>query len=104
MLKKVVTLGELLLRLTTESSERFSQAQNFEATFGGSEANIAATIAHLGMWASFISAVPANEIGDAAVEFMRKNGVHRLHSSPRPPFRDLFCGEGALHPAFEDRL
>ncbi|AMB93650.1 sugar kinase [Aerococcus sanguinicola] len=86
MLKKVVTLGELLLRLTTESSERFSQAQNFEATFGGSEANIAATIARLGMWASFISAVPANEIGDAAVEFMRKNGVHTgyiLHQGPR---------------------
>ncbi|AMB99034.1 hypothetical protein AWM75_03030 [Aerococcus urinaehominis] len=76
MLKKVVTLGEILLRLTTQDSERFSQAQTLEATYGGSEANIASTIAHLGMWASFVTAVPDNEIGQSAIEFVRKQGVH----------------------------
>ncbi|RPA55948.1 sugar kinase [Aerococcus agrisoli] len=76
MRKKVVTLGEILIRLTTMDSERFSQAQKLEVTYGGSEANIAATIAHLGMWSSFVTAVPDNELGNSAVEFMRKNGVH----------------------------
>lgn len=76
MRKKVVTLGEILIRLTTNDSERFSQAQKLEVTYGGSEANIASTIAHLGMWASFITAVPDNELGNSAIEFMRKNGVH----------------------------
>lgn len=93
MRKKVVTLGEILLRLTTQDSERFSQAQQMEVTYGGSEANIAATIAHLGMWSSFVTAVPDNEIGRSAIDFMRKNGVHTGYMLRQGPRLGLYFAE-----------
>lgn len=93
MRKKVVTLGEILLRLTTQDSERFSQAQHFEITYGGSEANIASTIAHLGMWSSFVTAVPDNEIGRSAIDFMRKNGVHTGYMLKQGPRLGIYFAE-----------
>lgn len=93
MREKVVTLGEILLRLTTQDSERFSQAQQLEITYGGSEANIAATIAHLGMWSSFVTAVPDNEIGRSAIDFMRKNGVHTGYMLKQGPRLGIYFAE-----------
>ena len=74
-MKKIVTLGELLLRLSAPGHERFFQSPNFEATFSGSEANIACELAQLGNRASYVTAVPDNAIGEAALAEVRKYDV-----------------------------
>jgi 2-dehydro-3-deoxygluconokinase len=71
----VVTLGELMLRLTTPGHQRFSQADRFEITFGGAEANVAVMISQLGGSAEFITRLPANELGDRALDELRRCGV-----------------------------
>ena len=74
-MKKIVTLGELLLRLSAPGHERFFQSPNFEATFSGSEANIACELAQLENRASYVTAVPDNAIGEAALSEVRKYDV-----------------------------
>lgn len=71
----VVTLGEIMLRLKAPGVERLFQGPVLEASFGGSEANVAATAATLGRRARFVSAVPANAAGDAAIRFLRSLDV-----------------------------
>lgn len=71
----VVTLGEILLRLTTPGYARFAQADRFQAHFGGAEANVAVAIAQLGGRSSFVSRVPHHEIGRRAVEELQRHGV-----------------------------
>jgi 2-dehydro-3-deoxygluconokinase len=72
---RVVTLGEVMLRLKAPGFERLFQSPLLEATFGGAEANVAVSLAHFGVDARFISAVPANAIGDACVAELRRFGV-----------------------------
>ena len=72
---KVVTFGELMLRLAPENYLRFVQSDKYEATFGGAEANVAVSLANYGMDAAFVSKLPAHEIGQAAVNSLRKFGV-----------------------------
>lgn len=74
-MKKVVTFGELMLRLAPENYLRFVQSEKYEATFGGAEANVAVSLANYGLNASFVSKLPAHEIGQAAVNSLRKFGV-----------------------------
>ena len=76
---KVVTLGEIMLRLSPPGYQRFAQASDFEINYGGAEANVAASLAHFGNDAAFVSKVPANAIGDAAVATLRKLGVDCSH-------------------------
>ncbi len=71
----VVTLGELLLRLKSPNRERFFQQPKLEATFGGSEANVAVSVANYGEKARFASALPDNPIGDSAIRFLRSMKV-----------------------------
>lgn len=71
----IVALGELMLRLKTPGFTRFSQASTFEASFGGGEANVAVSLAQLGHEARWVSAVPQNPIGDAALASLRGLGV-----------------------------
>ncbi len=73
--KKVVTFGELMLRLAPEGYYRFLQADTFQATFGGGEANVAVSLANYGMDAAFVSKLPKHEIGQMAVNSLRKFGV-----------------------------
>lgn len=75
MKKKVVTFGELMLRLAPEGYYRFVQAERLQATFGGGEANVAVSLANYGFDASFITRLPEHEIGQAAVNSLRKYGV-----------------------------
>lgn len=75
MAKKVVTFGELMLRLAPEGYYRFVQADTFGATYGGGEANVAVSLANYGLDASFVTKLPAHEIGQAAVNSLRKYGV-----------------------------
>jgi len=75
MSKKVVTLGEIMLRLSTPDFKRFVQADTFDITYGGGEANVAAALCNYGLNGTFISKVPDNAIGQAAINHLRRYGV-----------------------------
>ncbi len=72
---RVITFGELMLRLQPFNYERFVQAQNVEFTFGGGEANVSVSLANYGMDAAFVTKLPAHAIGQAAVNSLRRYGV-----------------------------
>jgi len=74
-----LSFGEIMLRLKTPGHERFFQSSEFEATFGGGEANVAVALANYGFKAGFVSALPENEIGESAVRELRKFGVDTQH-------------------------
>jgi 2-dehydro-3-deoxygluconokinase len=75
MSKKVVTLGEIMLRLSTPDFKRFVQSDSFDVTYGGGEANVAAALCNYGLNGTFVSKVPANPIGQAAINHLRRYGV-----------------------------
>ena len=74
-MKNVVAFGEVLLRLKAAGHERLFQTQDMEATFGGSEANVAAVLSQLGQSTSFVTEVPSNPVGQAVVTDIRKYGI-----------------------------
>lgn len=74
-MSKFVTFGEIMLRLKTPGHERFFQSPVFEATFGGGEANVAVALANYGFDARFVTALPDNDIGEAAIREVRSFGV-----------------------------
>lgn len=73
---KVVTLGEIMLRFSPPGYERFAQASRFDVNYGGAEANVAASLAQLGNNAAFLSKIPVNAIGDAAIATLKSLGVN----------------------------
>ena len=75
-MKKTVCFGEIMLRLNPEGYLRFEQADRFMASFGGGEANVAVSLAHYGMDASFVTKIPSNPIGDMCVKALRAEGVN----------------------------
>jgi 2-dehydro-3-deoxygluconokinase len=78
-MSKVVTFGEIMLRLAPEGYYRFVQVDGMGATFGGGEANVAVSLANFGFDASFVSKLPKHEIGQAAVNSLRRYGVETRH-------------------------
>ena len=72
---KIVTFGEIMLRLATPDYQRFSQATSLNATFGGGEANVAVSLAHFGLQAEFVSRLPENDIANACLMDLHKHGV-----------------------------
>ncbi|MDB4869601.1 MAG: PfkB domain protein [Gemmatimonadales bacterium] len=72
---RVVTFGEIMLRLKSPGFERLFQSPRLEATFGGAEANVAVSLAQFGMRVSFVTALPSNAIGESAISEIRKFGV-----------------------------
>ena len=74
--QRFITFGEVMLRLTPPNYEKIRMASNFEASYGGSEANIALALANLGVDSSFFSVVPNNSLGKSAVRMLRSNDVH----------------------------
>ena len=68
---KVVTFGEIMLRLQPERNLRFMQEPRFEATFGGGEANVAVSLANYGVNAKFVTKLPANEIADSCISQLK---------------------------------
>lgn len=85
MSKKIVTFGEIMLRLSTPGYERFSQANQLNATFGGGEANVAVSLSNFGMDTEFVTCLPKNDLADACVMNLKKHGVGTKHI--------LRCGE-----------
>ncbi len=76
---KAVTFGELMLRLAPPDYLRFLQTEAFEVTYGGGEANVAVSLANFGIEAAFVTKLPKHEIGQAAVNSLRKFGVDTSH-------------------------
>ena len=72
---KIVTLGEIMLRLSTPGNTRFVQSDNFDVVYGGGEANVAVSCANYGHEAYFVTKLPKHEIGQSAVNALRKYGV-----------------------------
>ena len=72
---KVITFGEIMLRLAPEGYYRFFQNDRMQATFGGGEANVAVSLAHYGVDTAFVTKLPVHAIGQAAVESLRRYGV-----------------------------
>ena len=95
-MKKIVTFGEIMMRLNPEGYLRLVQADRFEATYAGGEANVAVSLANYGMDAAFVTKVPAHEVGQCAVNELRRYGVDTsmiLRGGPR--LGVYFCEKGA---------
>lgn len=73
---RFLTIGEIMLRLTPPNYEKIRMASGFEASYGGSEANIALALANLGIDSTFFTVVPGNSLGKSAVRMLRSNDVH----------------------------
>lgn len=72
---KIVTFGEIMMRLTTPGRQRFSQANGYDASFGGGEANVAVSLAHFGCLSTFATALPDNALADSAEQCLKGYGV-----------------------------
>ena len=103
---KIVTLGEIMLRLSPVGNDRFIQSESFRIIPGGGEANVAVSVANYGHEAYFVSKLPKHEIGQIAVNALRRYGVNtqfiarggdrvglyyaETGASMRPSLRDLY--------------
>jgi len=76
MSNKVVTFGEIMLRLSPPDFKRFTQTRSFDVIYGGGEANVAVSLANYGIPVDYITKLPNNEIGDACVQYLRQFGVN----------------------------
>lgn len=72
---RIITFGEVMLRLKTPGQERFLQSPAFEATFGGGEANVAVSLAYFGLDVAYVTVLPKNPIADACITDLRSKGV-----------------------------
>jgi 2-dehydro-3-deoxygluconokinase len=72
---KIVTFGEIMLRLATPGHQRFSQAVSFDTSFGGGEANVAVSLANFKLHAEYVTRLPSNEIGDSVIKELRRHDV-----------------------------
>ena len=77
--KKVVTMGEIMLRLTPPNHQMIQQAQSMEVVYGGGEANVAVSLSKLGLKSSFVSKLPNNPIGLSAEQHLNQFGVSTEH-------------------------
>ena len=78
-MKKVVTFGEIMLRLSPVGWKRFSQASTFDANYGGGESNVAVSLANYGIPTQFVTRLPQNDLGECALMEMRKRNVGTSH-------------------------
>ena len=78
-MKKVVTMGEIMLRLSTPNHERLIQADEFDVCYGGGEANVAVSLSNYGYETEFVTALPEHAMGDCAIAALRKYGVGTHH-------------------------
>jgi 2-dehydro-3-deoxygluconokinase len=76
MQKKVLTFGEIMLRLSPPYFKRFSQASSFDVIFGGGEANVAVSLSNFGIPVDFVSRLPNNDIGTACIQFLKQYGIN----------------------------
>ena len=102
---KAVTFGEIMMRLNPEGYLRFVQANSFEVSYAGGEANVAVSLANYGVDAAFVSKVRAHEIGQCVVNELRRYGVdtkYLLRGGPR--LGVYYCEKGASQRASKVNL
>ncbi|HSB01931.1 MAG TPA: sugar kinase [Anaerolineales bacterium] len=80
-MKKIVTFGEVMLRLAPPGFQRFTQAHSFEAVYGGGEANVAVSLANFGEEVEYVTRLPKNELGEACLMSLRGYGIRTEHSA-----------------------
>jgi len=78
-MKKIVTFGEIMLRLSPPGFKRFSQTYQFDVVYGGGESNVAVSLANYGLNSFFASRIPSNDIGECAIMELRKRNVNTQH-------------------------
>ena len=78
-MKRIVTFGEIMLRLAPPGFQRFTQARSFEAVYGGGEANVAVSLADFGEQVEFVTRLPKNDLGDACLMSLRGRGIRTDH-------------------------
>lgn len=78
-MKKFVTFGEIMLRLSPPGFLRFAQARSFDAIYGGGESNVAVSLANFGLEAEFVTRLPANDLGEACLQYLRQYNVGTHH-------------------------
>lgn len=76
---RIVTFGEIMLRLSPPGNLRFTQARNFDVIYGGGESNVAVSLAYFGLPVEFVTRLPQHEIGEACLQFLRQHGVGTRH-------------------------
>ena len=74
-MKKVVTFGEIMMRLSPPGFQRFSQAHSFDVVYGGGEANVAVSLANYGLPVDYVTRLPDNDLGRACIQYLRQYGV-----------------------------
>ncbi|MGC9472491.1 MAG: PfkB family carbohydrate kinase [Bacteroidales bacterium] len=82
MIPRVITFGEIMLRLSPPGNQRFTQAASFEACYGGGEANVAVSLAGFGICSAFVSRLPGNDLGRACRMYLMKHGVDTANILP----------------------
>jgi 2-dehydro-3-deoxygluconokinase len=99
-MKKVITFGEIMMRLSTPGFARFTQAETFNVLYAGSEANVAASLSHFGVIAAHVTRFPENDLGQAATESLRRHGVGTQFIVYGPERMGVyFLENGAIHRA-----
>ncbi len=76
---KIITFGEIMLRLNPPGFNRITETRTFEALYAGGEANVAASLACYGEHAEFVTRLPANDLGDACIAYLRQHGIGVAH-------------------------
>jgi len=94
---KIITFGEIMLRLKSPGHERLFQTGMLEATFGGGEANVAVSLANFGMQAGYVTVLPKNELGDACLQEVRKFGVDTSRIKRGPGRMGIYFLEGGAN-------
>jgi 2-dehydro-3-deoxygluconokinase len=79
MTPSILTFGEIMLRLSPPGRLRFGQARSFDAIYGGGESNVAVSLANFGFPTGFVTRLPANDLGEACLQFLRQYGVETRH-------------------------
>ena len=79
MKNKIITFGEIMLRLATPEHQRFSQVTSFCASYGGGEANVAVSLANYGLNTEYVTRLPLNDLGRAVIMELKRNSVGTQH-------------------------
>jgi 2-dehydro-3-deoxygluconokinase len=97
-MKRVITFGEIMLRLSAPGFARFTQALNFNVVYGGSEANVSVSLSHFGMKAEHVTRFPSNDLGKAATQTLNRYGVNTNNIQYGDERMGLyFLENGAIH-------
>jgi 2-dehydro-3-deoxygluconokinase len=97
-MKKTVAFGEILLRLSPPANERLMQSSLLNATFGGGEANVALSLARLGLESHFVTRLPTHTVGDAALRTLRAEGVDTKHIARGGERLGIYFAENSVDP------